>query len=73
MDCNNLSSINLDIPVGSLVAVVGPVGSGKSSLLSAFLGETEKLEGVAAMEVRILNSFNKNEIFVSFISSFITF
>jgi len=37
--------------VGSVVAVVGPVGSGKSSLLSAFLGETEKLEGVAAMEV----------------------
>ncbi|CAH3027480.1 unnamed protein product [Porites evermanni] len=45
-----LENINLDIPVGSLVAVVGPVGSGKSSLLSAFLGETEKLEGVAAME-----------------------
>lgn len=73
MDCNNLSSINLDIPVGSLVAVVGPVGSGKSSLLSAFLGETEKLEGVVAMEVRILNSVKKNENFVSFISSFIIF
>lgn len=37
--------------MGSLIAVVGPVGSGKSSLLSAFLGETEKLEGVAAVEV----------------------
>uniref|UniRef100_A0A674MDI5 ABC-type glutathione-S-conjugate transporter n=1 Tax=Takifugu rubripes TaxID=31033 RepID=A0A674MDI5_TAKRU len=30
------------VPRGSLVAVVGPVGSGKSSLLSAMLGETEK-------------------------------
>lgn len=37
--------------MGSLIAVVGPVGSGKSSLLSAFLGETEKLEGVAPVEV----------------------
>uniref|UniRef100_A0A8B9ISC9 MRP1 protein n=1 Tax=Amazona collaria TaxID=241587 RepID=A0A8B9ISC9_9PSIT len=31
---------------GSLVAVVGEVGSGKSSFLSAVLGEMEKLEGI---------------------------
>ena len=41
----------MDIPSGSLVAVVGPVGSGKSSLLSALLGETEKCEGLVAVEV----------------------
>uniref|UniRef100_A0A674N5W4 ABC-type glutathione-S-conjugate transporter n=1 Tax=Takifugu rubripes TaxID=31033 RepID=A0A674N5W4_TAKRU len=34
--------ISVRVPRGSLVAVVGPVGSGKSSLLSAMLGETEK-------------------------------
>ncbi|KAL9964380.1 hypothetical protein ACROYT_G028012 [Oculina patagonica] len=45
-----LEDINLDIPDGSLVAVVGSVGSGKSSLLSAFLGETEKLEGLVAVK-----------------------
>uniref|UniRef100_A0A3Q0SKS5 ABC-type glutathione-S-conjugate transporter n=1 Tax=Amphilophus citrinellus TaxID=61819 RepID=A0A3Q0SKS5_AMPCI len=33
------------VPRGSLVAVVGHVGSGKSSLLSAMLGETEKRSG----------------------------
>ncbi|XP_061370037.1 ABC transporter C family member 2-like isoform X2 [Gastrolobium bilobum] len=34
-----LSNINLDIPVGSLVAVVGSTGEGKTSLVSAMLGE----------------------------------
>ncbi|KAJ8316505.1 hypothetical protein KUTeg_006519 [Tegillarca granosa] len=40
-----LRDINLDIPRGKLVAVVGQVGSGKSSLISAFLGEMDKLQG----------------------------
>ncbi|XP_052179623.1 ABC transporter C family member 12-like isoform X3 [Diospyros lotus] len=34
-----LSNINLDIPAGSLVAVVGGTGEGKTSLLSAMIGE----------------------------------
>ncbi|XP_038877674.1 ABC transporter C family member 2-like isoform X2 [Benincasa hispida] len=34
-----LSNINLDIPVGILVAVVGSTGEGKTSLISAMLGE----------------------------------
>ena len=38
-------SINLNVPGGSLVAVVGQVGAGKSSLISALLGEMEVLEG----------------------------
>ncbi|XP_037043483.1 multidrug resistance-associated protein 1-like [Bradysia coprophila] len=40
-----LSSINVRVETGSLVAVVGNVGSGKSSLLSAFLGEMNKISG----------------------------
>uniref|UniRef100_A0A670HUX8 ATP binding cassette subfamily C member 1 n=1 Tax=Podarcis muralis TaxID=64176 RepID=A0A670HUX8_PODMU len=36
-----------DIPEGSLVAVVGQVGAGKSALLSAVLGEMEKTGGTA--------------------------
>lgn len=40
-----LDNINLLVPTGSLVAIVGHVGCGKSSLVSALLGETEKLEG----------------------------
>uniref|UniRef100_A0A803TTT9 ATP binding cassette subfamily C member 2 n=1 Tax=Anolis carolinensis TaxID=28377 RepID=A0A803TTT9_ANOCA len=38
-------SVNLEIPCGSLLAVVGPVGSGKSSLVSAMLGEMENIKG----------------------------
>ncbi|XP_033137229.1 ABC transporter C family member 12 isoform X2 [Brassica rapa] len=34
-----LSNINLEIPVGSLVAIVGGTGEGKTSLVSAMLGE----------------------------------
>lgn len=40
-----LSNINLNIPTGKLVCVVGSVGSGKSSLLSAILGEIPRTDG----------------------------
>ncbi|XP_062330079.1 ATP-binding cassette sub-family C member 3 isoform X3 [Osmerus eperlanus] len=40
-----LHSISLMVPQGSLLAVVGHVGCGKSSLISALLGEMEKLDG----------------------------
>ncbi|XP_049833464.1 multidrug resistance-associated protein 1-like [Schistocerca gregaria] len=40
-----LRKINLHIKQSSLVAVVGTVGSGKSSLISAFLGEMNKITG----------------------------
>lgn len=40
-----LHDITLSVPKGSLVAIVGSVGSGKSSLLSACLGDLVKLEG----------------------------
>lgn len=39
-----LADINIDIPVGSLVAIVGATGEGKTSLISAMLGELPPLE-----------------------------
>lgn len=40
-----LKDINLEVKSGKLVAVVGSVGSGKSSLVAAMLGEMEKISG----------------------------
>jgi ATP-binding cassette, subfamily C (CFTR/MRP), member 1 len=37
--------VNLEIPVGSLVAVVGSTGEGKTSLVSAMLGELPAVAG----------------------------
>lgn len=38
-----LNDINLDIKAGSFVAIVGSVGSGKSSLLQTLLGEVKRI------------------------------
>ena len=46
-----LFSIDLSVKPGQLVAVVGPVGAGKSSLISALLGEMDKLNGQVVMRV----------------------
>jgi len=49
----SLKNIDLKIPKGSLCAVVGTVGSGKSSLLSALLGEMERISGQVSVSGRI--------------------
>ncbi|SCV70351.1 BQ2448_1745 [Microbotryum intermedium] len=42
---SRLHDISLDVPRGQLLCVVGPVGSGKSSLLQGLLGEMRKTRG----------------------------
>ena len=49
----SLVDINWHIPDGSLVAVVGTVGSGKSSLLSALLGDMIRVKGDANIRGKI--------------------
>ncbi|XP_029432269.1 multidrug resistance-associated protein 1 isoform X5 [Rhinatrema bivittatum] len=45
-----LKSINLSVPKGCLLAIVGQVGAGKSSLLSSLIGEMEKLDGYVSLK-----------------------
>lgn len=47
----NLENINLSVKPGQMVAVVGQVGDGKSSLLSAILGEIDKIKGYVSLNV----------------------
>lgn len=49
----SLSNINLTVHRGQLVTVVGRVGTGKSSLLQALMGEMEKLSGSISMHGRL--------------------
>eukprot|EP01043_Picozoa_sp_COSAG02_P022176 COSAG02_NODE_1145_length_14241_cov_3.363951_1_plen_95_part_10 len=44
-DCWLLQGLDLTVTRGSLVAIVGGVGSGKSSLLSALLGQMAQVSG----------------------------
>ena len=46
-----LSNISIEVPQGALAAVVGTVGAGKSSLLSAMLGEMIRDEGEVNLKV----------------------
>ncbi|KAL6627761.1 hypothetical protein ACP70R_031487 [Stipagrostis hirtigluma subsp. patula] len=47
-----LRGIDLEIPAGAMAAVVGKVGSGKSSLLGCILGEMRKVSGTVMVRGR---------------------
>jgi ATP-binding cassette, subfamily C (CFTR/MRP), member 1 len=49
-----LKRIDLECQPGELIAVVGSVGSGKSSLLSAILGEVEIVSGRASVQASLV-------------------
>ncbi|KAF8949214.1 Multidrug resistance-associated protein 1 [Haplosporangium gracile] len=48
-----LTNINLSVAKGSLTAIVGRVGQGKTSLLSALIGEMYKRRGVVRIRGRV--------------------
>lgn len=50
-------SINLTVQVGHLTAIVGPVGAGKTSLISAILGDMEKVRGQVTVKVSTFKGF----------------
>jgi ABC-type bacteriocin/lantibiotic exporter with double-glycine peptidase domain len=52
-DSTNLIEINLNVNSGSLVGIIGSVGSCKSSLLAAILGEMSLIEGISKIYGKI--------------------
>lgn len=52
-ETTTLKNINMTVKKGNLTAVVGSVGCGKTSLISALLGEMEKLKGNVNVDGRI--------------------
>ncbi|XP_016785006.1 multidrug resistance-associated protein 1 isoform X14 [Pan troglodytes] len=61
-DPPTLNGITFSIPEGALVAVVGQVGCGKSSLLSALLAEMDKVEGHVAIKGVNLSGGQKQRV-----------
>lgn len=61
-----LEDINFRVFSGQLVAIVGQVGAGKSSMLSAILGEMEKLRGNVYTKVSCVMLFLIRASFSSF-------
>ncbi|XP_037884208.1 multidrug resistance-associated protein 1 isoform X2 [Glossina fuscipes] len=45
-DESTLKNINIEVKKNTLCAIVGTVGSGKSSILQSFLGEMDKISGI---------------------------
>jgi ABC-type multidrug transport system fused ATPase/permease subunit len=54
-----LENINVDIKKGELVAVVGSVGSGKSSFVAALLGNIHKESGTVLVNGTVRMCLNK--------------
>ncbi|KAG5860170.1 Multidrug resistance-associated protein 4, partial [Gonioctena quinquepunctata] len=70
---HTLKNITLHIPTGSLCAIVGPVGSGKSSLLQLLLGELPCKSGNSTSEEKYhippKNHGSSRRLFVAISSS----
>lgn len=59
-----LKNINISVKRGKLSAVVGPVGCGKTSLISALLGEMDKIQGNVNVDGRI--AYVSQQVRISF-------
>jgi len=54
-ESTTLKDVNFSVKTGELVAVVGTIGSGKTSLLCALLGDLKKQKGTVNTKVNCMN------------------
>ncbi len=57
-----LNGVDLDIAEGSSVAILGPSGSGKSSLLSIITGLEKQTSGTVSVNGHILDDMNEDQL-----------
>ncbi|KAG5866797.1 hypothetical protein JTB14_031470 [Gonioctena quinquepunctata] len=68
-----LNNINLKVPRGKLIAVIGPVGCGKSSLLQTLLGELDIVGGTMNIKGNYSYASQEPWVFASTIRQNIVF
>uniref|UniRef100_A0A4W5NGP0 ATP-binding cassette, sub-family C (CFTR/MRP), member 4 n=1 Tax=Hucho hucho TaxID=62062 RepID=A0A4W5NGP0_9TELE len=73
LDAPSLQNLSLTVKSEQLVAVIGPVGSGKSSLLSAILGELPHDKGVLRVKGQLTYTSQQPWVFPGTIRSNILF
>ena len=61
-DIKILKGVDLDIAKGSSVAILGPSGSGKSSLLSLMTGLEKQSSGTISVDGHILDNMNEDQL-----------
>lgn len=57
-----LKAIDLDLPAGTVTAVIGPSGSGKSTLARVLMGIWPDVSGEVLLDGLPLNSWNRGEL-----------
>uniref|UniRef100_A0A671US81 Multidrug resistance-associated protein 4-like n=1 Tax=Sparus aurata TaxID=8175 RepID=A0A671US81_SPAAU len=73
LDAPSLQNISLSLNSNQLVAVIGPVGAGKSSLLSSILGELPDEKGVLKVKGQLTYAAQQPWVFPGTIRSNILF
>uniref|UniRef100_A0A8C7VS14 Multidrug resistance-associated protein 4 n=1 Tax=Oncorhynchus mykiss TaxID=8022 RepID=A0A8C7VS14_ONCMY len=73
LDAPSLQNLSLTVKSEQLVVVIGPVGAGKSSLLSAILGELPRDKGVLSVKGQLTYASQQPWVFPGTIRSNILF
>uniref|UniRef100_A0A8C2DMC4 Cystic fibrosis transmembrane conductance regulator n=1 Tax=Cyprinus carpio TaxID=7962 RepID=A0A8C2DMC4_CYPCA len=73
LDAPTLQNVSLTVKPGQLLAVIGPVGAGKSSLLSTVLGELSAEKGVVKVKGELTYASQQPWVFPGTIRSNILF
>ncbi|XP_053732526.1 ATP-binding cassette sub-family C member 4-like isoform X2 [Synchiropus splendidus] len=73
LDASTLKNVSFSVKPEQLLAVIGPVGAGKSSLLSAILGELRHQSGVIKVRGELTYTCQQPWIFAGTIQSNILF